>query len=222
MSQELLIILIIGMILMCVFIAVQMGWYGIKRWKSIIVAASLVLVGIFGSQIWYFVENGNFGGRSFYGVIFLAPIVFFAVSKIMQTPYGHTMDLVAPSGCLVLALVKIQCLRDGCCNGYVMYIDENRFYVRFPSQLVEMVVFLIISAILFCMARKVKFRGKIFPWFLVLYGGSRFFLDFLRDTTPSYLFGLSAGSFWSMIAFGIGLIWLFALSGKEKNCHGAA
>lgn len=214
MNQELLMTLMIGAILMCVLIGVQMKWYGIKIWKSIVVVVSLVLVGVYGSQIWYFVENGNFGGRSFYGAIFLAPIAFFPVARILHESYTNILGLCAPAGCLTLALVKVQCLRDGCCNGYVMYMDENHFYVHFPSQIVEMITFLVIAAILFHMSHREKNREKIFAWFLILYGGTRFVLDFLRENRSLYALGLSAGSFWSMIAFGVGLAWLLIQTKK--------
>lgn len=199
-------VLLLGMMLMCIPIMVQMKWYAVKPWKSIVVSLALVITGVYGSEIWYYVENLSFGGRSFYGAIVLSPIIFFPLSQILQIPYKKILDFIPPAGCITLALVKLQCLRDGCCVGKILYIDENYMYVRFPSQIVEMVTFLGISVLLLYMSSKLKFRGKIFPWFLVLYGGSRFFLDFTRDIKSTYLLGLSAGSFWSLCSLIIGIV----------------
>lgn len=219
-NPELLLVLLLGCVLMCTMISMQMKWYGISMWKSIIVSLTLVFTGLFGSRVWYFVENGNFGGRSFYGAVFFAPLVFLVIAKLFSIPYLYALDFCAPAGSLTLALVKIQCLRDKCCQGKILYIDENREYVRFPSQIVEMVAFFIICAILFFLSSRKKMRGKIFPCFLVLYGASRFILDFFRSIEAPYALGLSAGSFWSLISFLVGIAWI-VLYGffRFKNRH---
>lgn len=214
---ELYFVLLIGMAIMCGLILLQMKSYAVPFWKSIPFSFILVLIGVVGSQIWFFIENGYWEGRSLYGAIVFSPLVFLPASKLLKIKYVEALDFVAPSGCLILALVKIQCLRDHCCEGMILYINEDHFYVRFPSQIVEMVTFLVISAILFYIASKPKLRGKIFLWFLVIYGFARFFLDFFRETVPSYLFGLSAGSFWSLCSFIIGVTVLIIIKVKEKK-----
>jgi len=215
-NPELLFVLLIGMLLMCISISIQMKWYKVAVWKSSVISVALVITGLFGSRLWYYIENQSFLGRSFYGVIFISPIVFWGVAKLLSIPYRYALDFVAPSGCLTLAMVKIQCLRDGCCQGIMLYIDENRNYVFFPSQIVEMIFFIIIAIALFIMCYKENNRGKIFPWFMVLYGASRFGLNFLRENLTVYALGLSAGSFWSVISFLIGLGWLILLYCLEK------
>lgn len=215
-SFDLFLILLLCVALMYFMMSMQAKWYEIKKWKTILIAGALAITGVIGSEIWFFVENGNWGGRSFYGAIVFSPLVFWPVSKLLKIKYAEALDFVAPSGCLALALIKIQCLRDNCCVGKELYQNENFIFVRFPSQIVEMIAFLVISAILFYMASKPKFRGKIFPWFLVTYGFARFFLDFLRETVPSYFFGLSAGSFWSLCSFAIGITVLILMRTKKK------
>lgn len=214
-NPELIAILFIGTILMTLLIAIQMRWYGIEPWKSIVVAVVLVIVGAFGSRVWYFVENGEFRGRSLYGAIFLSPIAYIPIAFVLRIPYMRILDFCAPAGCLTLALSKLQCMRDGCCTGMVLYVDENFDYVKFPSQIVEMGTFIAIAVILFYLSSRPRCRGRIFPMFLLLYGASRFFLDFLRGGTVPYALGLSAGSFWSLIAGVIGLIVLIIMKLRE-------
>ncbi len=216
-NPELVIVLIIGAVIMCVPIAVQMKWYGIVAWKSVVVSLALVVTGAIGSRVWYCVENGSFLGRSFYGAIFFAPIVFWPLSRILHISYGDVLDFCAPAGCLTLAMVKIQCFRDGCCDGIALFLDENHNYVLFPSQIVEMIVFLIIAGGLMALSSKKKYRKIIFPYFLLFYGGSRFVLDFLRDGTVPYALGLSAGSFWSLLAFVIGTVFLIIARHRRRK-----
>lgn len=215
-NPELMVVLLLGTCLMCGVISVQMKWYGIAWWKSIFIAAALVLTGLYGSRLWYYIENGSFTGRSFYGAVFLSPLVFWLVSKMLRIPYGYTLDFVAPGGCLTLALVKIQCLNDGCCAGMPLYVDENHIYVKFPSQIVEMVSFLIIAAVLLWLSSKKEKRGILFAWFMALYGATRFVLDFFRGGTEPFALGLTAGSFWSLVALLIGCVVLL-LKGERLN-----
>lgn len=219
MPIGLVLVLLAGFLLMCMTIAQQMKWYQIPIWKSSVISFTLVLDGLIGSHLWYFVENFSFGGRSFYGAIFLAPLIYWPVSRYLKVPYDYALDFCAPSGCLTLALVKIQCLRDNCCMGKFLYIDENHMFVFFPSQLVEMANFIILAVVLFFLSKKKSNHGKIFPIFLIFYGGTRFILDFFRGETTPYLLGLTAGSFWSACAFVIGIIWLCIANTRKSRCH---
>ena len=187
----------------------------IAYWKSGVISVVLVLTGIFGSELWYFVENFSFGGRSFFGVIFFAPLVFWPVAKFLQVSYQTVLDLIPSAGCVTLALVKIQCLRDHCCEGRILYMNENYIYVRFPSQIVELINFLALAVILFLMSCKSRYKNKIFPLFLCFYGITRFALNFFRAELTTYAIGLSAGHFWSVISLMTGLIWLLLLCKKQ-------
>ena len=128
------------------------------------------------------------------------------------------MDFIAPAGCFVLGLAKIQCMRDACCEGRILYMNEDRIWVRFPSQIVEFIVFTIIAISLFLLSRRPAHRRKIYPLAMVIYGIARFFLDFFRDTEASFLLGLSKGSFWSLCSFVIGVAALVIIHlGKKKT-----
>lgn len=219
-NKELLIILAVGMLGMVIVISYQMKIYQVERWKALPVALIFVLAGVYGSEVWYFIESGRIGGRSLYGAVVFSPLICVFVSKMIKIPYGYLLDFLAPSGCMVLSLVKIQCLRDGCCAGKVLYLDENHVYVRFPSQILEMSVFFLIFIALLLMSPKIKYRKKIFPYFLIFYGLARFFMDFLRDTAQLYPFGLSAGSFWSLCSCIIGVIVLLIMNIKRRKMQG--
>lgn len=196
---------------------IQVKWYGISSKKFVPIVLIIVVSAVIGTKLWFFVENGYFGGRSLYGAVIFPSVVFVFASKLLDIPYWKAMDFVSPGGCLIAGVAKLQCLKDGCCQGRFMFYNKENALMRFPSQIVEMVVFFLIVLILMIMASKPKFRTKIYPWSLILYGGTRFFLDFLRETVPSYLFGLSAGSFWSLCSFIIGAAILVVMKRKEKN-----
>ena len=217
--MTLVIFLIIGIALMCEIIAFQLKKYFIPMWKGIPIAVSLAISGVFGSRLWFFIENLSFDGRSFFGAIAFSPLVFLLLAKLLKIPYKEILDFIPAAGCITLALVKIQCLRDGCCEGRILYINDDHIYVRFPSQIVEMIDFLLLAVVLLIAFYKFKKRGQVFPLFLILYGVTRFVLNSFRGELVTYALGLPAGHCWSLISIIIGTIWLVVAYQKNKKAY---
>jgi len=194
--------LVIGVVCMIAcMLYMAWPWKTITIPKIVIIAAVMPIIGVLGSYGMYFIENGKWDGRSFYGAVFLMPVLMYPVAKLLKVGYGEALDLCIPAGCISHALIKVKCSIDGCCYGRAFIINSRR--VRFPSQKVECVAALVLMAVLLVMAKKGKWKGKIYFWYLILYGASRFVLEFFRDTDP-WIGPLSAGSFWSLISIAIG------------------
>lgn len=211
--------LLFSAVMMCFLIAVQMKWYNIAAWKSIFVSLAIIITGLLCCEIWFYMENGIWGGRSFFGAIFFAPVTFILVAKLLNIPYVYSLDYCATSGCLVLAILKIDCLVNGCCKGIVIFENKKHEVFRFPSQLVEIITALMLTLILLHMSRKPENRGKIYPVTLVAYGAIRFILNLLRDDWHRMrdmgLF-LPLGCIWSIVAVIIGMFWLWFLKRKTN------
>ncbi len=182
--------------------------YRIKLWKCIPVAITLTVIGTLGTYIMFFVENSVFEGCSYYGAVFIVPIVFIYFAKLIRIPYGDLMDLCAPAECIMLAIMKCQCLLSGCCGGRVMYLTPEGAPVLFPSQIVELVNALAIMAVLMGLAFVPKLRGKLYPLYLIIYGVTRFTLNMFRMEQFPLLAGLTPGCLWSLIAIFFGVMWL--------------
>lgn len=192
---------------------IQASMYKMKFWKILITAFVLTIMGTIGTRILFWIENGWYGGQSFYGAVFFVPVAFLVFAKLVKIPYGKLMDLCGPAECIMLVIMKTQCLKDGCCGGTQLFQDASGNYVFFPSQLVELLNALILTIVLMLMARTEKKRGTIYAWYMVLYGVTRFVLNFFRaENTPVFI-GLPYGGLWSLCAMIIGGIVLF----KAKN-----
>lgn len=215
-SLKLLIVLAIGTVLMWIPIVILASWYQIKKWKTIPVAILLTIAGTLGTYIWYFMETRGGVGRSFYGAVFLVPLFFLPVAKLMRIPYGKLMDFCAPAECVMLSIMKIQCLIDGCCGGKVLFINAEGVPVCFPSQIVEMGNAILVFAVLMILAHRKQSRGTIYPWYLVSYGVSRLILNQFRATLP-FFWGLSAGSLWSICAIILGCTVLYCCRRLKKQ-----
>lgn len=218
MSTTVIIILFIGTLAMMVPMYIQARKYGIAKWKIIPLAFILTIIGTLGTYAWFFIENLHFGGRSFYGAVFIVPIVFLILPFVIKIPYGQLMDLCAPAECIMLSIMKVQCLVSGCCAGRILYNDELGEIVRFPSQAVELIAAYVIAIALLMMSHKPQHKGKIFPWYLILYGASRFVLNFLREEWQHYDGGLPPyGTIWSVLAVIIGIVWIISYNKKHKE-----
>ena len=93
MPIKLVIFLIVGTIAMSIPILVMSRNYQIKWWRALMMTVILTVVGTAGTKVMFFIENGNFDGLSFYGAVFMVPIVFVLIAPLFRIPYGEILDL---------------------------------------------------------------------------------------------------------------------------------
>ncbi|MBQ7647129.1 MAG: prolipoprotein diacylglyceryl transferase, partial [Clostridia bacterium] len=217
-KPEIIAALVIGTVLMFGIMLLCRMWHKeISITKLVFAAPLLTLSGTFGAYLMFYVENGKWGGISFYGSVFVIPVLFLAVAFGLGVKYGNLIDISAPSVCIMLAINKINCIRTGCCKGMALSTDEQGNVTRFPSQIVELCTVLIIMAVLIFIIKKGKLKGLIYPLFMIVYGTTRFGLNLLREVNEPFKLGLSAGCFWSVIAVIIGAIWIAAYFIAQKK-----
>ena len=178
--------------------------------KMTLLTVWLTITGVLGTMILAYIEMGTFGGTSFYGAVFLVPILIVP-AMLMKISYKDILNLSAPAECAMLVVMRFNCLENGCCFG--RYLPALEF--QFPNQVAEMVVGITIMLTLIRMHKKDQ-QVQLYPWYMILYGACRFILQGFRygGTTP-WVLGLSQGHFWSLISITIGTIWLL-LSKKRR------
>ena len=201
--------MIVGFFMMCF----TNKYYRFPIWKVAAAFAVVSAASYAGINLMAFIESGRWGGRSFYGAVFMIPILMFPASKLLKVSYGKLLDLVPPAGFLLLAMFKLKCRIDGCCRGRIVEIGGSR--LRFPSQIVECVAALILMAIMLVIIKSGRWKGYYYAWCLLLYGAVRFILNAFRETTP-WIGPFAAGSFWSLVAFVIGAVVLLCAK-KHKE-----
>ena len=208
MTPELIIALIIGTLAMAAVMLLPRRWRaGLPMWKTLLSAAVLTVLGVLGAKLMYVLENGGFGGISYYGAVFFPPLFMVLLALLLRVPPLTLLDLCAPAECVMLALLKVLCLKNGCCGGRLLFTTASGGEIYFPSQIIELLNALVLMVMLLWLIRKGTWQGRIYPIYMLLYGITRFILNLLRDTKP-FLLGLPAGNFWSLVAIVIALIWL--------------
>ena len=180
-------------------------------WKMAIVTLLLLVTGVAGTMILAYIELGEFGGTSFYGAIFLVPLLMVP-AMLMKMRYKDVLNLSAPAECAMLFVMRFDCLNKGCCFG--KYLPKLGF--QFPSQIAEMVVGITIMIVLIQMHKKDR-QAQLYPWYMILYGICRSVLQCFRyGGLEPWILGLSQGHLWSLISIAIGTVWLL-LSKARKS-----
>lgn len=208
MGTQRIIILCIGTVSMLILMLLRRKYYPqVQIWKYPIISILLTIAGIIGAMFMYYIEAGKFGGTSLFGSIFFIPILLLPV-LFLRIPFSTLMDICAPAECLMLVLMKMDCLLSGCCFGKYLPSLE----IQFPSQIIEMLTFFVIMLFLLQLESNEKNRGRIYGHYLIIYGIARFILNWFRYGAKPFVWILPAGNFWSIVSISIGFAWLVAVS----------
>ena len=207
-----------GVVAMIAMMCFTGRYYQLPVWKRILLGLASTGAGLLGTKILSWIESGNFNGRSFFGVVFFAPIMLMLFAWIIRMKIPDMLDMCAPAECLILAFMKVNCIISDCCIGMVLYQTKYGKDIRFPSQIVECLTAVLLMVVLMFMLIKKIGRGKLYAWYMILYGIVRFALNLLRETKP-FVWILPAGNFWSLISIIIGVIIIVAGNKISDKIH---
>lgn len=178
--------------------------YGIPKGKALL----YIIIVYFVSLLWMFfqcwVENGfkGWGGNNIVRTFVWVPLAAWPAGKLLKVDWVRGCDFVAPCVPLVQGVAHWGCIFAGCCHGYACswgiynpLLDQNVF----PCPPVEALTALIVVFIVCGYEKRQNYKpnGLAYPLMLMLFGYSRFLLEFLRDNQK--------------IAFGISTLALHAL-----------
>ncbi len=171
-----------------------------------------------------------FGGSVFYGGLIGGMIAAKIYSKAKKMPIQQFMgftDIAAPAIALFHVFGRLGCFISGCCYGIPSQLGFTYHHSmaeaanevnRFPVQLIEAAVNLIIFFILYYFLRHKKHENKLIFIYLIAYSFARFFLEFFRgDEYRGFLLGLSTSQIISifLLAFAVVNILLMKIKGKS-------
>ena len=172
-------------------------------------------------------ENlGNYaGGMVFYGGLIFGLLFGALYCKIRRINLSAFSDCFAVGIPLFHFFGRLGCFFSGCCYGiessfgftfHDAIVQSANGVQRFPVQLLESFLNLIIFAVLLLLFRKRIFKGRLIYIYLVLYSAVRFSDEFLRgDAYRGIYFGLSLSQWISIILFVLSLI-LIRISNKKS------
>ncbi len=165
-------------------------------------------------------------GGVFYGGLILSVTVGLLLVRRYKLPVWTTADLMAPGIALGHVIGRFGCLLAGCCYGRSTDVPWAITFTNplaatnvgtplgiplHPTQLYDAGAELLILAVLLLTERKGRpFAGRTFWAYLMLYGISRFVIEFYRGDAGrgTVMAGLSTSQFVSLLLVPLSLIML--------------
>lgn len=179
--------------------------FAISSWQSAAFTLLLTAVGVAGAMLLHFLENGTFGGVSFYGSVFLIPVLMPLVGLLFRLKPGQTMDICGPCVAIMIGCMRFGCFLTGCCGGWTVCLGS--FCFKWPTQMMDSIGDFAILLWLLQKEEQMPKSGKLYPLFMIAYSAMRFFLEYLRDTPKDWLL-FSHGQWFAIAALLLGFLWI--------------
>jgi phosphatidylglycerol---prolipoprotein diacylglyceryl transferase len=175
---------------------------GLAADDFILAATMIVAAGLLGARLWHVAEHRGLdrsfwrhtwrrsdGGAALYGGIFFGLGISPAILRSLGLPIAAFWDAGAIASMAGIALGRIGCLLHGCCagretNGPFGLLLPGRQGVwrpRFPTQLFEMLLCLLLFAGSEAALPRIERPGAVFLGVLAALGAGRFLLQGLRE-----------------------------------------
>lgn len=136
--------------------------------------------------------NWLFGGLTFYGGLIGAVLGIFIYCKQYKTSFTELLKIFIPYFPLAHAFGRVGCFLAGCCYGMEYYgpfsiqFPDNPYSLelssvpRFPVQLVEALINILIFIVLILLRKKGKNAYQLVGAYCIMYSIVRYILEFLR------------------------------------------
>ena len=211
-----LLVLTVGTVGMIICALIRRKRFSLSVLKCVIFALLLTAVGVAGTKLLYFIESGfsSWDGVSFFGSVFLIPLVMPLVGLPFRQKPSQSLDICAPCVAVMIACMRVSCYISGCCGGVQACIGT--FCFNWPTQIIESFCDVLILYWLMKREEKIGSDGRLYPYFMIMYSFMRFFIEFLRNTPKDWLM-LSHGQWFCMAAILGALVWLFLLKRRRTD-----
>lgn len=181
--------------------------------EAILVSVELMIMGYLPSTAAS--ANRPFGtltgtGANYFGLLFTVWIYVIMVSVLIMSNPIKQLDLVTIFLPFRMVFTRLACFFNGCCWGipwehgpYNYHYDHPGNQV--PVQAIEACYVLIIFFFLLWYRKRAK-PGTVFPMYMILYGGARFFNEFFTADYPAVLGPFKAYHFLCIGSVVIGIV----------------
>lgn len=211
----LLLMLAIGTVLSCLWLAGQRSRLGVSLPVCIALGVLHTAVGVALVRTFAFLESGgeNTGGMSLFGGVFFMPVFYAVLAKALHKPFGEVADVFVIPMVVTVMCARVNCLHAGCCYGLPIPGMDG---MRWPTREAEIIFYVAFGIFI---GRKLA-AGGMDGWgysiYMAAYGVFRFIDEWFRDP-GSGAWGLHMGHLWSIVACTIGLCIIWQLSSERER-----
>lgn len=141
------------------------------------------------------------------------------VSRLKKTDFQRLLDIVCPALILGHGVGRIGCFLNGCDYGIVCSLPwavsfSERVVNVHPTQIYDTLFMALLFVFLFRIRTQDRPAGFVSALGFVILGAQRFMIEFIRETTPSFIDGLSQAQLAALLLVVVFGIRLFQLSGR--------
>ncbi len=167
------------------------------------------------------------GGLIFHGGLAGALLGVGVFTRVQRIGLRELLDMALPYVCIGYAIGRIGCFLNGCCAGQpselpwaVILAEIIGTTPRHPTQLYASLAAIAIFVPLRSLSRNARYVGTTTAAFLMLFGGYRFLMEFLRLHRPPEG-GLSPFQWTAMllIILGVGVLVAARWRGERRNAY---
>ena len=157
-------------------------------------------------------------GFVFYGGLIGVILMLLLYCRHLELDFGSFMNVVAPVIPFIHGLGRVGCFFGGCCYGIEYhgplsvqfpdnpFVEDLNLVPRFPIQLLEAAINIVIFIILYQISKKPRKPGFMLGLYLITYAIIRFSLEFLRgDVERGFFLNVSTSQWISLILIPIGI-----------------
>lgn len=201
-----------------------------------------MLGGIVGAKLLYLFENVPLselmrhpldnllsrGGLTYYGGFFGAFFLAWIIAHRNRLSMWVVGDLAAPALALAYAIGRIGCLLVGDDYGVPSDLPWAIAFPKglppttetvHPTQLYEIIIMSVVFLYIWKIRKRVRPAGWLFSVYLILAGLERFFIEFIRNTTPSPVPWLSVAQLTALFIIAVGVIKLYRIRSAGQRAE---
>ncbi|MBQ7670614.1 MAG: prolipoprotein diacylglyceryl transferase [Clostridia bacterium] len=195
--------------------------YGISRLKAMLFTVMVYAASVAWMFVLYWVFTGTWGGNNIVRIFIWVPVFAFPAAKILKLDWLTSCDFISPCLCINHGIAHLGCIFAGCCYGYPMengVFSPNTMYKTFPIQPIEALIAIGIAVYIAIREHKKKYKtdGLSIPVMLMLFGYSRFFLEFARDNDKLF-WNISELALHALLAGIVGTVSYFIVKRINKK-----
>lgn len=211
-----------GFVAVLVFNLINCKNYKIPKWKATLFTVIVYALSVTWMFFLFWAASGfkNWGGNNIVRVFIWVPLIALPIAKLFKLDWKTCCEYLAPCLCVVHGVAHLGCVFAGCCHGYKWdygIYNPTLPYKTFPIQPIEALVAIGIVVFICIRQKKLKYKvdGLSYPLMLILFGSTRFLLEFARDN-DKVIFGISNLALHALLMFLVGCAIYFSLI-NERN-----
>ena len=188
------------------------------------------IAGLVGAKILFLYQNATLAeflsnparyfasGYASVGGLFGVFCAVWIVSRLNKTDFQGLLDIVCPALILGHGVGRIGCFLNGCDYGTVCSLPwavsfSDRVVSVHPTQIYDVLFMALLFVFLWKIRTENRPAGFLSAVGFVILGAQRFLIEFIRDTTPSFIEYFSQAQLAALLLVAVFGIRLFQLSG---------